>query len=105
MAGIPELLDDLELVEPDAAGRPAAGGRPSLDGGPGRCSADRRRAVARALAEGATTVDELAARTGLPVATVLGTLTLLEIRGLVVGGLRALSTGRRARGGAPPGLP
>jgi DNA processing protein len=40
--------------------------------------------IARATA-GATTVDDLASRSGLPVSTVLGTLTLLEIRGLVVG--------------------
>jgi predicted Rossmann fold nucleotide-binding protein DprA/Smf involved in DNA uptake len=40
--------------------------------------------IAGLLADGATTVDELAAAADLPVATILSTLTLLEIRGLVV---------------------
>ncbi len=60
--------------------------------------------VARALVEGATTVDELAGRTDLPVATVLGALTVLEIQGLVAG-----AYGRyrpvAALAAAVPGLP
>ncbi|MGZ6339711.1 MAG: DprA-like winged helix domain-containing protein, partial [Candidatus Limnocylindrales bacterium] len=40
------------------------------------------RATALALVTGRATVDELVAALGLPVATVLGTLTLLEMRGL-----------------------
>jgi DNA-binding IclR family transcriptional regulator len=39
--------------------------------------------IGRELVAGRTTVDELVAVTGLPVATVLGALTLLEDRGLV----------------------
>ena len=61
-------------------------------------------AVAAALADGATTVDELADRTNLAVSTVLGTLTMLEIRGLVVS-----AYGRYRPAGilaaAPPRLP
>jgi predicted Rossmann fold nucleotide-binding protein DprA/Smf involved in DNA uptake len=41
------------------------------------------RALVTALARGATTTDELARATGQPVATILGALTLLEMRGLV----------------------
>ncbi len=89
VAGIPELLEDLDLV----AASPAAGGR--RQGPPravGRASAaaalaelgSAERAVARALVAGRATADQLQAATGLPIATVLGTLTLLEIRGLAV---------------------
>ena len=63
------------------------------------------RAVAGALTDGATSVDELAERTGLAVPSVLGTLTLLEIRGLVVGRLRAAIVPAGVLAGAPPGLP
>ena len=41
--------------------------------------------IGRELVAGLATVDELVAVTGLPVATVLGALTLLEDRGLVRG--------------------
>jgi DNA processing protein len=41
------------------------------------------RALVTALARGATTTDDLARATGQPVATILGALTLLEMRGLV----------------------
>lgn len=99
VAGIAELIDDLGLGdEPDGLGAGAT------TTGPGRRAGQRhssalmpvgRRAVlatlgategviAGLLADGATTVDELAGAAGLPVATILSTLTLLEIRGLVL---------------------
>jgi hypothetical protein len=54
-------------------------------------------AVAAALAAGRATVDDLVAATLLPVATVLGTLTLLEMRGLTTGAYgRYLPAGRLA---------
>jgi DNA processing protein len=99
VAGVAELIDDLgfgeEWVGPgptttvagppgDAETRLAPAWRPlgrrallaTLGGTEG--------AIAGLLADGATTVDELATAAGLPVATVLSALTLLEIRGLVV---------------------
>src|SRR5256886_12346804 len=42
------------------------------------------RAVAEALVAGRSTADELVATTELPIASVLGVLTLLEMRGLAV---------------------
>ena len=84
MAGVPELIDDLELVAatmPDEERpRPGAPSREAIMAILGRSET----IVAAALADGATTIDELADRSGLPVSSVLGTLTLLEIRGLVV---------------------
>jgi len=89
VAGIPELLEDLGLLRAwaDAA---SGGSRPDPAGG----RDDRRAllaslpAVERALAiliiEGRGSVDELVAATGLNGAAVLGGLTALEIRGLLV---------------------
>ena len=84
VAGVAELIEDLGL----------------LDGGETRVEGGRRirrrpravvaalsppeRAVARALAAGRASVDELVAATGQPGATVLGVLTALEVRGLAV---------------------
>jgi DNA processing protein len=83
VAGVGELLEDLELL---------------LDGGTRRRHRRDREAglvlaelgpteavVARQLLAGRTTVDEIAAATSLPVATVLGALTLLELRDHVTG--------------------
>ena len=85
VAGLAELLDDLELVEASpvstdgiARGQASFAATMALLG-------DSEAALARLLVAGVTTVDELAARSRLPVSTVLGTLTLLEIRGLVAG--------------------
>lgn len=83
VAGIPELIDDLGLVEPTSPARAA-----TLAAGPSREAilatlGGSEASVAAALVDGATTADELALRTDLPIAAVLGTLTLLEIRGLV----------------------
>jgi DNA processing protein len=79
VTGIPELVTDLglEAGEPPRKGRR----RPSVAAelvelGP------TARAVATALAGGSTSVDELVAATGHEAATVLGAITLLEMRGL-----------------------
>jgi len=82
VAGIAELVDDLRLVTPDTAETSRSGpvSREALLAVLGAVEAT----VAGAMIDGATTADELADRTDLPVATILGTLTVLEMRGLVV---------------------
>ena len=80
VAGIPQLIDDLgladHLAEPGVATSVAA---TLADVG---AAAGR---IGRELVLGRTTVDELVAATGWPVASVLAALTLLERRGLAVG--------------------
>ncbi len=91
VTGVPELLDDLGIADGAAANTRghhpgAAGPRPgaaSLEGvvatlGPAE------RAVAREVAAGRGSVDELVIATGGPGAMVLGALTSLEVRGLVL---------------------
>ena len=86
VAGIPELLEDLGLLgtETTAAGatrrlatrgvpRPILGSLPPVE-----------RAIAQAVVAGRSSVDELILATGLGGATVLGALTALEIRGMVL---------------------
>ena len=79
VSGLPELLDDLGLVDHEAATAIASSASAEATlvdlGG----TAER---IGRALVAGYATVDELVAVTGLPVATVLAALTLLEGRGL-----------------------
>jgi DNA processing protein len=104
VAGVAELIDDLELVATDGSAdgrpRPDVASRKAIMALLGRSEA----VVAGALADGATTVDELADRTNLAVSSVLGTLTLLEIRGLVVSAYgRYRPAGALAA--APPRLP
>jgi len=89
---IPQLVLDLRLFD-DLPGRRHA---PSLEaelielGGTAR-------AVAVELVAGRGTVDELVTATGHPVATVLGALTLLEMRGLATSAYgRYRSAGRLA---------
>jgi len=92
VAGIPELLEDLGLYA-------MAGGGASSGRGAGRrrrmtgASAPEavlaslppvERSIAAALIAGSTGVDELAAASGLGGATILGALTALEMRGLVL---------------------
>lgn len=77
VAGVPQLLDDLGLVKRLPAAPLAAGTLVELGRTPRR--------VARSLVDGLATVDELVAATGLPVATVLATLTILERAGLAFG--------------------
>jgi DNA processing protein len=99
VAGIPELIEDLGLLESDA--RTAPGGRPSLEaelielGGTAR-------SIAIELIRGRGTLDELVAATGHPVATTLGALTLLELRGLATSAYgRYRPTGRLAAADPP----
>jgi DNA processing protein len=88
VAGLPELIEDLGLV---AVGTLAAGRRRGLEGtgaiDPAALLASigtTERSVAGHVAGGAGTVDELAALTGLRGAAILGALTSLEMRGLVL---------------------
>ncbi|HET7027440.1 MAG TPA: DNA-processing protein DprA [Candidatus Limnocylindrales bacterium] len=85
VAGIPELLVDLDLgAAGETRGATATGrriGAALAEGGP------VEREVGRLIAAGVATVDELVAATELPVATVLAAITLLEGRGLVVDAL------------------
>lgn len=89
VAGVPELLEDLGLTG-DGADRASTGRRagPRRQGSPIAVLAElgvTERLVAEALITGRATVDELVAACDLPVASVLGVLTLLEMRGLVIG--------------------
>src|SRR4051794_1472091 len=90
VTGIPELIVDLGL-DPGVGGTagnrrgrsrpPGAAARPSV-------AAELRelgptaRAVAMALISGHGSIDALVAATGHPAATILGAITLLEMRGL-----------------------
>jgi len=80
VAGIPQLIDDLgladHLAEPGVAPR-AAATLADIGEAAGR--------IGRELVRGRSTVDELVAATGWPVASVLAALTLLERRGLALG--------------------
>ena len=95
VAGIGELIEDLGLLPglPAAAERLGVGrGGPVADPACGAAIAaivlaalpTTEREVAAALAAGRGSVDELVAATGQAGATVLGALTGLELRGLVV---------------------
>lgn len=79
VAGVPQLIADLGFSRP-------VGGRPdALAGASVQDLGVTEGAIARSLASGLATVDELVAATDLPVATVLAALTLLERRGLATG--------------------
>ncbi|MBP1704943.1 MAG: Smf protein, processing chain [Chloroflexi bacterium] len=93
VAGIPELLEDLDLVGQVTARRHAAvaSGRcsPSVAAGASPSTVagvlgPAERQVAAALEPGAVTADALAAASGLPVPTVLAVLTRLEEAGIAV---------------------
>jgi DNA processing protein len=80
VAGIPQLIDDLGLANHLA--------EPGVSTGVAATLADVGEAagrIGRELVLGRTTVDELVATTGWPVASVLAALTLLERRGLALG--------------------
>jgi DNA processing protein len=83
VAGIPELIDDLGLggEEPARATKRGAPQPVSLEAELVELGATAR-SLALELVRGHGTVDELVAATGHPVATALGALTLLELRGL-----------------------
>jgi DNA processing protein len=113
VCGIPELLEDLDLVATDAAdeARQSGGvaiGRPSSRPGPTVPEAGPEavlaaldpveRSVAERLTAGPATVDDLALSASLSGAAVLSALTLLELRGLVVGSYgRYMPAGALAR--------
>ncbi len=80
VAGIAELLEDLELDRGGAA--TVSGGTCSASSSAGLGEAEA--AVAAALRSGAGGVDELVNATGLPGATVLAAITTLELRGLAL---------------------
>lgn len=106
VAGVAELIEDLASLGVLAAfERPAPGGS-ALSRQLATLSAVER-AVVGAVARGSASVDQLVAVTGAPAATVLGTLTVLEVRGLVepafgryrlAGVAAALGPRRRAAG-------
>ncbi len=77
VAGIPELLEDLGLLA--AGGRPLTAGDALMAG-----MTSTEQAVAAHLVAGLGTVDDLVAATGARSATILGALTTLELRGLVL---------------------
>jgi DNA processing protein len=87
VAGVAELLEDLGLL-----GAGGARGGSETKTGLEQASLDAllatlapaERSVARELVGGTGSVDELAAATGYPGATLLGVLTSLEVRGLVL---------------------
>jgi DNA processing protein len=91
VAGVGELLEDLALasgpdVRPAATRSPAAtvgaaGSEAILAALPGAVAG-----IARALADGPRTADGLVAACGMPIASVLAALTVLEDRGLAAGG-------------------
>jgi DNA processing protein len=106
VAGVPELLDDLGLAgdqrltpdQPDRAERPAPASLEAVLASVGAFE----RAIALEVAAGRGTVDELVLATSGTGATVLGALTALEVRGLVLeayGRYRAAG----ALAGASPG--
>ena len=88
VAGVAELIEDLGLLAP-AGPAEAGSGEPS---GPGQVALDSllatlgpvERAIARSIVAGVGSVDELAAASGSPAATILGALTALEVRGFVL---------------------
>ena len=82
VAGLPQLLDDLGLIDHEARGTIVG---PSLAEGALVELGPTAARIGRELVAGRATVDELVAVTGLPVATVLSALTILEARGLALG--------------------
>ena len=74
VAGVAELIEDLGLLDGGTAGRRQAVHPPTAAAVVAALSPPER-AVARALAAGRGSVDELVAATGQPGATVLGVLT------------------------------
>ena len=98
VAGVADLIDDLGLVPPDTTS-PGRAGTASRDAVLAVLG-DVEAIVAGALIDGVTTADELAERTRLSVATILGTLTLLEMRGVV-----ASAMGRYRPAGVLAGVP
>jgi DNA processing protein len=97
VAGIPELIEDLGLLASEPADH---GRRPSLEAELIELGATAR-AVAIELVRGRGTLDELVAATGHPVATALGALTLLELRGLATSAYGRYRPAGRLAGQSP----
>jgi DNA processing protein len=103
VAGIPELLEDLELSPAPRSGLPDPDPMTSSDDWLGAGLGAAERDVAIAVAGGAFDADAVVACTGLAPASVLGALTRLEVRGLVVEALgRFRPAGRLSTRVAPP---
>ncbi len=87
VAGIPELVEDLGLVSEPGITHSAPSGARGPAGVVGVLAelGTIERRIAQSLVDGLATVDQLVEATELPVASVLGALTLLEMRGLVAG--------------------
>jgi DNA processing protein len=79
VAGVPQLIADLGFTDP----APSRDRRLALAALQDLGTTET--AVASGLVDGLATIDELVARTDLPIATVLAALTMLERRGLAVG--------------------
>ena len=84
VAGIPELIEDLGLVRETPRVSTGGSRRPAGLEAVLATLGPVERSIARLVARGQGTVDELVAATGTRGATVLGALTALEVRGLVV---------------------
>lgn len=93
VAGVPELLEDLGWDAPGPS--PSDPERAKL----GDLGAAER-LVLDAVDEGVGTVDQIVARTGLETSAALGTLTRLEVRGLVVMAVGRYRPAGRRRGTA-----
>lgn len=105
VAGIPELVEDLGILGGERSGPSGAPARPSLEAELIEIGATARR-IATELLAGRGTVDELVVATGYPVATALGALTLLELRGLAASAYgRYRPAGRLAGADRPPASP
>ncbi len=102
VAGVAELIEDLGLLDPPADAHGVAGTvtrQLTLDALLAALGSTER-ALAAALAAGSASVDELVAATGSPGAAVLGALTSLELRGLVIEAFgRYRAAGQLAAGG------
>jgi DNA processing protein len=83
VAGVGELLDDLGVLDAAHEGAPRRRRRWQTVALSELGATEA--IVARELLRGRTSVDEIASRSQLAVATVLGALTMLEMRGLVTG--------------------
>lgn len=86
VAGVPELMEDLGLLAATAPPGGRSGGVTAVPSAEALLATlgPAERAIARAIMTGTGTVDELAVTTGTAAATVLGALTSLELRGLVL---------------------
>jgi DNA processing protein len=104
VAGIPELLEDLGLVR-DEARTPDDATGPTREVPPQATLLGAlppvERAIARAVVAGRSSVDELMLATGLGGATVLGALTALEVRGLVLEAFGRYRAAGGLAGGGP----